>query len=132
VIDKNNKLIIKADIAGAGKTSSFINYIKSYNKNALFICPWNSLCFNLKSKGLDAMTLDKVIGLRFNGHDFKEGKGLDINDYDKLEYIKDLMDKHSHIKFYATCDENQNKPIETLNINNCKAYYNNIISSMFF
>jgi hypothetical protein len=145
VIDKNDKLIIKADIAGAGKTTSFINYIEKYDKNALFICPWNSLCFNLKSKGLDAMTLDKVIGLRFNGQDFKEGKGLDINDYDmvvfdeiylydtyKLEYIKNLMDKHSHIKFYATGDENQNKPIETLNINDCKAYYNNIISSMFF
>jgi len=145
VIDKNNKLIIKADIAGAGKTTSFINYIEKYDKNALFICPWNSLCFNLKSKGLDAMTLDKVIGLRFNGQDFKEGKGLDINDYDmvvfdeiylydtyKLQYIKDLMDKYNHISFYATGDENQNKPIETLNINDCKAYYNNIISSMFF
>ena len=145
VIDKNNKLIIKADIAGAGKTSSFIDYIQKHDKRALFICPWNSLCFNLKGKGLEAMTLDKVIGLRFNGQDFKEGKGLDIDEYDmvvfdeiylydtyKLSYIKDLMDKHSNIKFYATGDENQNKPIETLNITDCKAYYNNIISSMFY
>ena len=91
------------------------------------------------------MTLDKVIGLRFNGHDFKEGKSIDIDEYDmvvfdeiylydtyKLSYIKDLMNKHNDIKFYATGDENQNKPIETLNISDCKTYYNNIISSMFY
>lgn len=145
ILDNYKNLILKADIAGAGKTNALVHYCKENKLKTLFICPWNSLCFNLKSKGNDALTLDKVIGLRFDGNDFKKGKEYDVEDYDvivfdeiflystcKLQNIKEFMDKHKKIRFYATGDENQNKPIETLNISNSKVYYNNIISEMFF
>ena len=144
VIDKSNRLIIKADIAGAGKTSALLNYSKSFDKNALFVCPWNSLCCGLKKDGVQAITLDRLIGLRFDGESSKEGKGFDVAEYDmivfdeiylydtyKLERIRTFMDTHEEIKFYATGDEHQNKPIETLNIQNPKGYYNKIISDMF-
>ena len=144
ILDNNKNLVIKADIAGAGKTNAFVHYCKENKISALFICPWNSLCFNLKSKGNDALTLDKVVGLRFDGANFKQTKEVDIEEYEmvvfdeiflydtyKLQCIKEFMHKHSGIRFYATGDEHQNKPIETLNVVNSKVYYNNIISSMF-
>jgi len=144
ILDNHKNLVIKADIAGAGKTNAFVHYCKENKISALFICPWNSLCFNLKSKGNDALTLDKVVGLRFDGANFKQTKEVDIEEYDvvvfdeiflydtyKLQCIKEFMHNHSEIRFYATGDEHQNKPIETLNVVNSKVYYNNIISSMF-
>ena len=146
VLDKNNNLIIKADIAGAGKTSSLIHYCKEYNKKALFICPWNSLCFSLRSQGNESLTLDKVIGLRFTGEDYENVKSCDVEEYevivfdeiylyaiDKLEHIYNFMKKYENKKFYATGDEHQLKPIQDgiNNIENKKQYYNKIISSMF-
>ena len=145
IIDKSNRMIIKADIAGAGKTNAFVNYCKINNKEALFVCPWNSLCFSLKHDGNEALTLDKMIGLRFDGDNFKTMKSVDIEDYDiiifdeiflydtyKLSCINDFMKKHSNKKFFSTGDENQNKPIETLNIETPKKYYNKIIGDMFY
>jgi hypothetical protein len=41
------------------------------------------------------------------------------------------MSNHTNIKFYATGDEYQLDPIETLNIQETKEYYNKIILSMF-
>jgi hypothetical protein len=145
VIDKYDKLIIKADIAGAGKTASFVNYSKFMNKKMLFVVPWNSLKFDLKGKGMDAITLDKLKGLRFDGEEINQTlKSFDISDYDcivfdeiylydtfKLKVIKDYMNEHKDKKFYATGDENQNKPIESLSLKNKKAYYNSIIATMF-
>jgi len=146
VLDNNNRLIIKADIAGAGKTSSFITYCHDRKLNGLFVCPWNSLCFDLKEKGVHACTLDKLIGLRFDGQESKAGySSIDLDEFDlivfdeiylydtfKLECIKDFIMKNCNKRFYATGDEHQLKPIETLNIKNQKEYYNNIIKSLFF
>ena len=50
----------------------------------------------------------------------------------KLECIRDFILKNTHKRFYATGDEHQLKPIETLNIKNQKVYYNDIIKSLFF
>jgi hypothetical protein len=144
ILDKYQDVVIKADIAGAGKSHALKTYCKNSNKKVLFICPWNSLCFKLKGDGYEAETLDKVIGLRFDGGDFKQGKEYDVSEYEiivfeeiflydtfKLHKIKEFMEKHRKIRFYANGDENQNKPIETLSISNKKDYYNNIVSSMF-
>jgi len=144
ILDKYQDVVIKADIAGAGKSHALKTYCKNSNKKVLFICPWNSLCFKLKSDGYESETLDKVIGLRYDGNDFKQGKEYNVDEYEiivfeeiflydtfKLQKIKEFMEKHRKIKFYANGDENQNKPIEKLSISNKKEYYNNIVSSMF-
>ena len=146
ILQNNNNLIIKADIAGAGKTYALYNYCKVNNKRALFVCPWNSLCANLRNdKGLDAITLDKLTGMIFDGdNNFMQGKAFDVSEYDtivfdeiflysthKLQVIKNFMKANSRIRFYATGDENQNKPIEDLCVSNPKKYYCDIISSMF-
>ena len=144
-ISNNNRLIIKADIAGAGKTFSFINYAKQSNKKMLFVCPWNSLKFDLIGKGMDAITLDNLKGLRFNGEDTSEtNRTYDVSSYDcivfdeiylhdtyKLSVIRDFMAENKDKTFFATGDENQNKPIETLAMKKKKEYYNSIVSSMF-
>ena len=144
ILDSYQDVIIKADIAGAGKSHAFKAYFKNNNKKVLFICPWNTLCFKLKREGFDSETLDKVLGLIYNGDDFKQGKNFNVEEYEsivfeeiflydtfKLQKIKEFMEKHRKIRFYANGDENQNKPIETLSISNKKDYYNNIVSSMF-
>jgi len=114
-IERYNNLIIKADIAGAGKTSSFINYKEVSCKNILFIVPWNSLKFDLKSKSLNAIILDKLKGIRWDGEDNKEtGKSYDVEEYDavvfdeiylyptyKLKLIQEFMNENKDKRFYA-------------------------------
>jgi hypothetical protein len=147
VIHCSNKLIIKAHIAGGGKTSSFKNYMQKYNKKGLFVCPYNSLCFSLKSEGFNSVTLDKLVGCRFSEDDFKTTKKYNIDDYDliifdeiylynteRLMWIKNFIDENPSKKIYSTGDEYQLDPIETdlNNVNDRKNYYNRIIQNMFF
>jgi len=145
----NKKIIIKADVAGAGKTYSFEQYCKLNDKKGLFITPYNALCNDLKKKGFNSITFHKLMGLRFDGVNIKEGTEskeisslideVDIIIFDEiylydtscLQKIKDFMMKHKDMQFGATGDEYQLNPIEKLNIKDTKKYYNRIISNMF-
>jgi len=147
-INQHNRLIVKADIAGAGKTSACIHYCKKYNKRALFITPYNALSQNLRLKdGVDAITFCKLMGTIFDGEDVKEqGSNVNIDDYDviifdevylydtiQLQKIEEFIHNNHQKKYLATGDEYQLSPIEILNadINNKKLYYNNIVKSIF-
>ena len=50
-INKINDLIIKADIAGAGKTSAFTYNAKNSNEQTLIVTPYNALSFELRKQG---------------------------------------------------------------------------------
>jgi hypothetical protein len=140
IIYNNRNLVIKADIAGAGKTSSFVHALP----NALYICPWNTLCLNLIQKGLKAITFNRLFGINFDGESESLTKGVDVEEYsdivfdevylyntNQLAKIQKLIKEHPSIRFYATGDENQNKPIETLMVKDIKTYYNNIVHTLF-
>ena len=143
VINSSSNLIIKADIAGAGKTSAFTYTVEK--STTLLITPYNALCFELRKKDFKALTLHKLIGLRCDGEEAVNSKCYDLTGIERiifdeiylysipnLEKIKQFMDRNSHIKFNATGDEFQLEPIqEKLNVDNFEEYYNSIIHSMF-
>ncbi|NBP03788.1 MAG: hypothetical protein EBU90_27550, partial [Proteobacteria bacterium] len=139
IINENNRLIIKAEVPGAGKTTSLLD------DNKLFVCNWNSLCFDLKKKGMNAVTYNKFFGIKWDGSSEIQGQRTkDIGNYDcvvfdeiylytvnQLERIALYMKENKDKKFYATGDEWQLSPIESLSVEDTKAFYNNIINSMF-
>jgi len=146
IINDNDRLLIKADIAGAGKTSACINFCKLFNKKGLFITPYNALCLDLRKKEMEAITLSKLIGLRLDGEDMKQGiSKINVEEYDiivfdeiylhdiyNLQHINVFMKRHDKIKYIATGDEYQLSPIDNLNKDiNEKEYYNKIIRNMF-
>ena len=149
LIDEHeNRVIVKADIAGAGKTHCCIHYCKKYNQNALFITPYNALSQKLRvHDNVESITYCKLMGTVFTGVEVKEqGSKINIDDYDvivfdeiylyntnQLQKIREFMNNNNHIKFLATGDEYQLEPIENLNslIVDEKAYYNNIIKTLF-
>jgi superfamily II DNA or RNA helicase len=56
-----SNLLIKVTCAGAGKTSAFIYTAEKTKQNTLFITPYNALCFDLRKKGHNAITLHKLL-----------------------------------------------------------------------
>ena len=148
---KNNKVIINADIAGAGKTSSTIYYAKKNKLNTIIVSPYNTLCNKLncdfKEQGLNNMksiTLNRLLGERFDGNDITASKSYDIEgvnlivfdeiylyDTTNLSKIENYMRRHNTVQYLATGDENQLKPIEELVIKDKKKYYKDIIDSLF-
>jgi hypothetical protein len=151
LIDKNDNLQITAEVAGAGKTSSFINYSIKNNKKMLIVAPYNTLCLDLNIKAkkynniFQSITIYKLLGLIYDGNNTKEGTTMDISNFDivvideiyllnllDLMRLKHFMEMTFNIKFYATGDEYQNAPIENnLCVDNIKEYFNKIISQMF-
>jgi hypothetical protein len=134
-----NKTIITALCAGAGKTYTLCNYAKS--KKTLFITPYNALCFALQKNGLTAITRDKLMGEIFDGNSNIHREPYNVSDYEAIVFdeiflyrVEDLqkinryMLSHKHITFLATGDGFQNKPICE---NNSSVNYEQIIMSMF-
>lgn len=140
IISGSEKLLIKAEVAGAGKTSAFVYSLP----NALFVCPWNTLCLDLARKGLTAITFNRLFGINYDGENESKTKEFSIDHFDavvfdevflynttQLNKIHGLMEAYPNTRFYATGDENQNKPIETLSVKNAKAYYSHIVNFLF-
>jgi len=144
-INEFNHLIIKATCAGAGKTSAFTYNAEKIKENTLFITPYNALCFDLRKKGHKAITLHKLLGLRFDGEEGTNCKSFDITNIQRivfdeiylypvssLEKIKEFMTRHNDKIFNATGDEFQLSPIQdSLTVSNTQSYYNKIITSLF-
>ena len=59
VLNENNRVIVNAEIAGAGKTTALLKTFP----DALYVCPWNNLCLDLKKKGAESITFCKLFGL---------------------------------------------------------------------
>ncbi len=144
IYETNNLVLCKAECAGAGKTSSFKHY--GSNKKMLIVCPFNNLCCELRNEGFQAITLHKLLGLRMTDeNEDVEGKAFKIDEFDiivfdeiylypvsKLEKINKFIERFKSKKqIFATGDEYQLPPIDELNVDNIKAYYNGIIKKMF-
>jgi len=144
VYASNNRVICKAECAGAGKTSSFKHFV--HGKKALFVCPYNNLCFEIIRETFEAITLHRLLGIKLDD-DKNEASSYDfkISEYDivifdeiflctidNLERMRQLMEKYQDKQFYATGDEYQLPPIENhLNVPNKKEYYKAAVATLF-
>ena len=116
----NNYIHMTADYAGCGKSYAF----KRLNK-VLFVCPYRRLCYELLQEGINAITMDKFLGIRFNTD--TDMKAFDISQYkhivfdeinchsvNKLNKLKLYLDEIKNNSFgleapnfYCTGDSNQ-------------------------
>ena len=147
-----DKLIITADIAGAGKSSSFVYNSIKRKENALIICPYNTLCCETnekvtatESEFINSITLNNLLGMGFDGSTESNKKPYDVTGIDrivfdeiflidifKLSRIKEYMTRYPNIKFGATGDPYQLSPVEEkLSVENVKGYYIKIVYSLF-
>jgi len=145
ILINNNKTIIKATVPGAGKTTTLINFCKANpDLKALFVAPYNNLCVKFMDEGFEAITLNQLLGLRFNGKEETKGTKKNIEEYDiiifeevychttrNLSRIASYVKENEGIKFYATGDPSQLPPIEDLKVSDFKKYYNYIMSVIF-
>ena len=87
-----NRTIIKADVAGAGKTSAFIYNAIKRGENTLIITPYNALCLKLtndfrelENEGkvskdqLKSITINKLMGLAFDGNKNTDIKAFNVD-----------------------------------------------------
>ena len=153
VFDSTNDVLILANIPGAGKTHSLIEYCKPLGNKALFVCPYNALADDLTGKGVKAITLHNLLGL-MGGADGGNDKKLpyDVSGvthiiYDEvfchptymLANIRRFNEQHRFLqdgtdrKFFAAGDNNQNSPIESLSLERLerKNYYFDCVSTIF-
>lgn len=147
-IDCFDKLIITADIAGAGKSYAFKYHCQNKNEinSTLFVTPYNALAMEFKKEGFQSITLDKLLGNLYDGKETIENKSkFDVSEYKRivfdeiflhnihnLEQLKSFMIGNPSIKFNATGDPNQLQPVkQELNTKDAKQYYLDAIFSMF-
>jgi hypothetical protein len=111
-------VLIKGIYPGVGKST----LCKKFDKNALFILPYNRLCQNVRMEGYDAITYSKGFGLYKDDQEiFKQ---FDFDDYntiifdeallytpDRLKRIAKLIQQYPNKKFFATGDTDQRDPI---------------------
>lgn len=155
-----DKMIIEAEVAGAGKTSAWLyNAIKNKEKT-IIATPYNVLCLKLREKvkhevdignieegQIQVITLAKLLGYYIQDSEEKSTKKrynvdgvqriifdeIYLHDVYKLHQINRFMTEHSNILFGATGDAHQLDAIDN-SVNNvvCREdYFRNIIHSMF-
>ena len=129
-INLHNRLLIKSDMPGSGKSQCVKNYHNTNNNDdtinkVLFITPNNELAQDIKKEGFDAMTVYAFLGLNHNEQSINTKKDVYTKDYNIicfdevyqikrsiLKRIDRYINEHSNIKFVATGDNAQNKAIE--------------------
>lgn len=117
-LKKHNAVFIQGDFPGVGKTE----ICKNYDKEALFICPYNKLCQNMKKDNLESMTYNKAFGLYAD--DSKISSQTDFSKYntiifdeaflytvERLSRISSLMNSYPDKNFIATGDGLQREAI---------------------
>ena len=147
IFAENTKLIVKAEIPGAGKTSCLRKYADSIGKDkVLFVAPYNTLCLDFKLAGYESSTLHELLNIRINDDNNECNTKANFNyekytvivfdeiycyDVKHLARINQFMNSNEEIKFFATGDPYQNRPIQDLTVANFKNYYDNIITKLF-
>jgi len=154
IINTNTNVVVTAEVAGAGKTTNFINFAVTHQKKTLIIAPYNTLCLDLNQKTKDydglveSITIHKLLGLVFDGKTTTTqcaGFNLDgvkcivfdeiyLLNTSELMRVKEFMRRHTEIEFYATGDEYQNAPIDNnlyMDKDEVKPYYNSIVTQLF-
>ena len=136
-----SRTMLLGKYAGVGKTESCVRACEV----ALFVCPYNKLCEDLRARIREAVTFCKLFGIRYDDNGTEsECANMDIKDYEtiifdeiglltppQLARIKHVMEMYPEKRFLATCDQNQLAPIYNLSVKDTKAYYKRIIDSLF-
>ena len=140
IFDQYNTLVIGP--AGTGKSKS----LKNYDKNVLFITPFNKLSIENRKVEIESITFHKL-----NGMGVTENTKINILEYDVSGYSSIVFDeiylynpyhlskidifikKHQDKKIYGTGDINQLKsfgyPLN--NIDNMATYTNHCVNTIF-
>ena len=133
-IDNTNRLLIIANVPGAGKSQIVKNYKNDDNK-ILFITPTRELALSLKLQGFDSMTIYKFLGLNHKEVSINTKKDFYINQYNVIcfeeiyQYKRSIIlridryiDEHKNIKFIANGDDKQNEAIDDDDTNHTIKY----------
>ena len=152
LFSKNNHVLVRADIPGAGKSYALKKFCEKVGvEECLLSTPYNALCYEFRSEGLQSITLDKLLGLNFKSDD--ERKKFDISaisvivfdevfcyDRSKLAKLKRFVESNktlpdgSERRFFAAGDPNQNAPIDStfaFRGQEAKDYYTGAIHRIF-
>lgn len=142
ITDLPNRTIVKAEIAGSGKSHTLKNIFPE--KSRLFITPFNKLSEINNLENIKSITLCKLLGLDKNGQKSFNKSLFDTKDYDiivfdevylyslsNLEKIHYYMNNHNKL-YFATGDFDQLEPLNMgNNIKNKDIYIDNAINILF-
>jgi len=119
-IQENNNILVIGDYAGVGKST----LCKNFDKESLFVCPYNKLCQVLRTEGYKSITYSKMFGLYGDDQEKVNTKGYNLEGIEtivfdeiflyepkRLKRIAELMKRYPNKKFLATGDNNQRDPI---------------------
>ena len=142
--------LLSQGYAGTGKSSAFKKLHQDGEEKVLFVSPFNALCKDIRNDGCDAVTFHKLIGIRPHNEsgeveEHSAVKPFDVTPYTmvvfdeifllqtgQLHMVKKYIDTHQNLKFCATGDCAQLKPIESkLTIDDKATYYQEIVYSIF-
>lgn len=135
-LTNNKHTLIKGLYPGVGKST----LAKNFDKNSLFITPYNKLCQVLKVDEFDSITYSKLFGLVGSDEEMKHIKQYDLSAYKtivfdeiflyeplRLKRISTLMEQYPDKHFLATGDCDQRDPIAFKNAN----YLNQCMNILF-
>ena len=113
----HDRTIVFGNYPGVGKSTA----CKQTGLNTLFVAPYNKQCQELRKDLFEAITEHRLMGINETGTFTHE---YDVDDYQcivfdelalcdtiMLVHIYQYMRAHNGIRFYATADTDQNKPI---------------------
>ncbi|MFO0415533.1 MAG: hypothetical protein ACK50E_07745 [Bacteroidota bacterium] len=119
--EKNKLFLVKGLYPGTGKST----LCKYFDNKALFVCPYNTLCQELRTDGNDTITYAKLFGLFGSNEETKLLKPYDISEYKtivfdeiflyepkQLKKIDELINLYPEKYFLATGDSDQRPPVE--------------------
>ena len=79
-LNEKRIVFLKADLPGSGKSQ----IVKNFDKNALFVVPYNELGLELKKEGYDTCTLNKFFGIDLNNNQQENNAKFDYSDYNTI------------------------------------------------
>lgn len=119
-LNGHKRVLIKGLFAGVGKST----IAKNYDNGALFNCPYNTLCQQLRIDNFKAITYSKLFGLVGSDEEMKTIQRYNIEDYKtivfdeiflyepkRLKRISELMEQYPEKNFIATGDCDQRAPV---------------------
>jgi hypothetical protein len=114
-------IFLKADMPGSGKSQ----IVKNFDKDALFVVPYNELGLELKKEGYDTCTLNKFFSIDLNNNLQENSTKFDYSEYDtvffdeiylhcpkRLKQIDKFIKSNPHINIIGAGDCLQAECIE--------------------
>ena len=141
IIKNNDRLQINAYYPGGGKSTSMKNYVKQFNKKALFVCPMRKQMMNFQEQGFESVTCAYLFGMEAdntrpsacnpNDYEIIVFEEIYQNDVQTIQKIYNLSRTFKGQMF--TCgDPNQMEPCEKPNnVTDMKNYQIRFVNIIF-